>query len=164
MSFTNLKVLFKRMNNTRYLYLVIIGVMLISIFVIGNTNNGKKLLEGLENQNNDKSKDDSGKSTGTKLLDYSSNITKNNYFMNDTLLISKYKKEFTDFIIKLEEYSNNLMIYKLFSVVENSNKYKVDDNVSMNNFVIGEMEKVNSIRNFIDSLNSSIRYIDRNKN
>lgn len=162
MSFKNLKVLFKGMNNTRYLYLVIIGVMLISIFVIGNTNSGKKILEGLENQDN-KSKNDSTNSSGNKLIDYSSVISKNNNFMNDTLLLSKYKKEFTDFIIKLEEYSNNLMIYKLFSVSEQSNKYKLEDNNSINKFVIGEMEKVNSIRSFIDSLNSSVKYIDRIK-
>jgi hypothetical protein len=151
--------LFKKLVEHKYLYLIIIIVILISIFVIGNTNSGKKILEGLENKD-----DDSGKSTGTKLSNYSSDIKKNNEFMNDTLLMPKYNKDFQDFIIKLEEYSNNLMVYKLFSVAEQSSKYKLEDNDSMNKFVIGEMEKVNSIKGFIDSLNSSMKYIDRKKN
>lgn len=150
--------LFKKLVEHKYLYFIIIIVILISIFVIGNTNSGKKILEGLENKD-----DDSGKSTGTKLSNYSSDIKKNNEFMNDTLLMPKYNKDFQDFIIKLEEYSNNLMVYKLFSVAEQSSKYKLEDNDSMNKFVIGEMEKVNSIKGFIDSLNSSMKYIDRKK-
>lgn len=164
MNFKLFNGLFKKLNEPRYLYTVIIIVILISIFVIANTNSGKKILEGLENQDNKNKEEDSGRSTGTKLTNYSSDIKKNNEFMNDMFLVSKYKKDFEDFIIKLEEYSNNLMIYKLFSVAEQSNKYKVEDNDSMNKFVISEMEKVNSIRNFIDSLNSSIKYIDRKKN
>lgn len=166
MNFKQLNGLFKKLGEPKYLYLVIIIVILLSIFVIANTNSGKKILEGLENQDNDKKNkdDDSGKSTGTKLTNYSSDIKKNNEFMNDTMLIPKYKKDFEDFIIKLEEYSNNLMIYKLFSVAEQSSKYKVEDNNSMNKFVISEMQKVNSIKSFIDSLNSSIKYIDRKKN
>lgn len=156
----NLKILnslFKKLNDPKYLYFVIIIVILISIFAITNTNCSKKLLEGLENQDNDKK--DKDNSVGTKLINYSSDIKKKNIFMNDTLLISKYKKEMEEFIIKLEEYSNNLMIYKLFSVSEQSNKFNPDNNNSMNS-TIQEMEKVNTIKNFIDSLNTSIKYID----
>lgn len=153
--------LFKKLNDPKYLYFVIIIVILISIFAITNTNCSKKLLEGLENQDNDKKDKDnaSDNSVGTKLINYSSDIKKKNIFMNDTLLISKYKKEMEEFVIKLEEYSNNLMIYKLFSVSEQSNKFNPDNNNSMNS-TIQEMEKVNTIKNFIDSLNTSIKYID----
>jgi len=154
----NLKSLLKKLNEPKYLYLVIIVVILISVFVIGRTTSVQTILEGLENQN------DSEKSTGSKLTKYSSEIKKNNEFMNDTFLVSKYKTDFENFIINLEEYSNNLMIYKLFSVAEQSSKYKVDDNDSTNKFVISEMEKVNSIKTFVDSLNASIKYLDRKKN
>jgi hypothetical protein len=160
-NFKNLNSLFKKLNDPKNLYFVIIIVILISIFAITNTNCSKKLLEGLENQDNDKKDKDnaSDNSVGTKLINYSSDIKKKNIFMNDSLLISKYKKEMEEFIIKLEEYSNNLMIYKLFSVSEQSNTFNPDNNDSMNS-TIQEMEKVNTIKNFIDSLNTSIKYID----
>ena len=158
----NLKMLIKKLGEPKYIYLVIITVILTSIYVIGTTNSAQTLLEGLENQNADKN--DSANSTGTKLTNYSSDIKKNNEYMNDVFLVSKYKKDFENFIMNLEEYSNNLMIYKLFSVAEQSKKYKVDDNVSINQFVIPEMEKVNNIRNFIESLNSTFKYLDRKKN
>jgi len=160
-NFKNLNSLFKKLNDPKNLYFVIIIVILISIFAITNTNCSKKLLEGLENQDNDKKDKDnaSDNSVGTKLINYSSDIKKKNIFMNDSLLISKYKKEMEEFIIKLEEYSNNLMIYKLFSVSEQSNTFNPDNNDSMNS-TIQEMEKVNTIKNFIDSLNTSIKYVD----
>lgn len=151
-NFKNLKMLFKQINNPRYLYLLVIGVILISIFVIGNSYSGKKILEGLENKKDN--------SIGTTVRDTSSELNKMNEFANDSFLINKYKKDFEDLIIKLEEYSNNLMMYKLISISSSAGKYNADSNQNINKFVIGEMEKVNTIKNFIDSLSTSIKYID----
>jgi hypothetical protein len=131
----------------------------ISIFVIGTTNSAQTILEGLENQTDSK---DSDNSTGTKLINNSSEIKKKNRFMDDKLLIGKYREDFDKLILDLEEYSNNLMMDKVLSVSELISKDKDNNNSKWS--IISEMESVNRIKNFIDSLNTSIKYIERKKN
>jgi hypothetical protein len=159
MNIKNLKLDFdiKKMLKSKDLAMSLM-VLVILFFLFKNINNG--LIEGMDNNN--QGTKNGPETIGTKLTDYNSNIKKSNVLSTDSFLIDKYREDFENLVLGLEQYGNNLMLHKILSVSDLISKNKIDDPNSSRK-IINEMDQTNKIKQFLESLNSVIKYIDRSK-
>lgn len=164
MIFKNLKLDFdiKKWLTSKHLVMSFMGLVILFFLFknknINNINNINNLIEGMENNE----KKENLETIGTKLTDYNSNIKKNNILSTDSFLIDKYREDFENLVLGLEQYGNNLMLHKILSVSELISNSKIDDPNSQLK-VISAMDQTNKIKQFLESLNSVIKYIDRSK-
>jgi hypothetical protein len=120
-----------------------------------------KIFEGLTNSTNS-TKLDISKNNNGKLSDtINSNIKNINIKMSELLSLTKYKTNYENLIISLEEYSNTMMFAKIMSIGNKVGLLTKGDNI--NNDIIKEIETANTLKSFIDTLNAGMKFIDNTK-
>ena len=128
-----------------------IGLFIVSIFaiyiVVRTLNFQAKLIEGMA----------TGKSTVTlndkdKIADA---ITANTTFAEDSLLINKYQKSYEDIIINME---SNINFYILNSIINNGEQISKNP---LDPTSIALITSINSLKNFKDTLNDSMTFLDK---
>ena len=82
------------------------------------------------------------------------NIALSNYVgkMNDVFLISKYKKEYENVVLNLENISNYMMLQSALSI-------KTTPNISVDD-LLAQFKTLNELKQSQDSLNVLMKFID----
>jgi len=82
---------------------------------------------------------------------YSSNIKSNTIKMQDTFLISKYRKNYESIILNLDDLLNNLMLQAILNIDTNDKSDKVLDSFKKLNTLSESKNSLNKVMKFIDS-------------
>ena len=134
----------------------IMGIIVVSFFIIYMTlkmfSLQTKVIEGLTNPDetvNTSYNSSSGESGNA--ISYASSIKSRVIKLQDELLISKYKKNYEDVIINLDDYISYLMIKQTLNM-------KLDGDLDSN---IEAIEKLNILKNSKDSLNATMTFLDK---
>jgi formyltetrahydrofolate synthetase len=140
-----------------YKYLGLGVVLILAIYIGSRTLNFQtKVVEGLQNQNSNNN-DFNMLEDSAKIL--YENIKIQNDKLKDIVSIQKYRTDYENLIMTIEEYTNLMMLSKVVSVSDKIKKNGTGKNITPD--ILNEMERVNKLKSFIDSLNSTMKYIDR---
>lgn len=89
------------------------------------------------------------------------NVKKQIDKLNDIIAVNKYRTDYENLLIALEEYANIMMFSKVVSIGKQVSDTGIGKNIKPE--TINEMNIANSIKSFVDTLNHSMKFIDRKK-
>lgn len=162
-------------NKENYKYLgLVIATLLVIYIVIKTFKFQTNILEGMKNKKSSPPPSSPSPpptvspSPSTDFIlfdksakDLSENIKTQNDKLNDIISIDKYRNDYENLLIGLEEYTNNMMLGKIVSTSNLINQRGIGKNITLD--IIHEIEQVNTLKTFIDNLNISMKYLDRKK-
>jgi hypothetical protein len=134
----------------------IVGILIVSFVIIYLVVKMFKLqatvLEGLTNgsDDTDSSNAPSSGEAGTA-SSYAASIKAQTVKLQDELLISKYRKDYENVIINLDDYLGFIMIKQILNM-------KITDNLQANMISINNL---NSLKTARDSLNTTMNFLDK---
>jgi len=134
----------------------IVGILIVSFVIIYLVVKMFKLqatvLEGLTNGSDDSDTRNAPSSgeAGTA-ASYAASIKAQTVKLQDELLISKYRKDYENVIINLDDYIGFLMIKQILNM-------KITDNLQANMISINNL---NSLKTARDSLNTTMNFLDK---
>jgi hypothetical protein len=135
----------------------IVGILLVSFFIIYIVVKMFKLqasvIEGLTNGSDDSVSSSSVITSGEAgtSASYAASIKAQTVKLQDELLISKYRKDYENVIINLDDYIGFLMIKQVLNM-------KITDNLQANMISINN---INSLKTARDSLNTTMNFLDK---
>ena len=134
----------------------IIGIIVVCFFIIYMTlkmfSLQSQVIEGLTNSDETVSPSyNSSSGESGNAISYASSIKSRVIKLQDELLISKYKKDYEDVIINLDDYISYLMIKQTLNM-------KLDGDLESN---VEAIEKLNILKNSKDSLNATMTFLDK---
>ena len=133
-------------------------VIFVSYILIRTLRFQSKIFEGLTNSTKPViSKENNGKLSDT----INSNIKNVNIKMSEVLSLDKYKTNYENLIISLEEYSNAMMFAKIMRIGNKIGLLTKDDHITDD--IIHEIDNANKLASFIDTLNVGMKFIDNTK-
>ena len=133
-------------------------VIFVSYILIRTLRFQSKIFEGLTNSTKPViSKENNGKLSDT----INSNIKNVNIKMSEVLSLDKYKTNYENLIISLEEYSNTMMFAKIMSIGNKVGLLTKSDHITDD--IIHEIDNANKLKSFIDTLNACMKFIDNTK-
>ena len=133
-------------------------VIFVSYILIRTLRFQSKIFEGLTNSTKPViSKENNGKLSDT----INSNIKNVNIKMSEVLSLDKYKTNYENLIISLEEYSNTMMFAKIMSIGNKVGLLTKSDHITDD--IIHEIDNANKLKSFIDTLNIGMKFIDNTK-
>jgi hypothetical protein len=138
------------MSETFFKTLIVIAIVVVLFYLVFGSIKKMKIMEGLDNINSTKSLTSSivtGETSGA--ASYTAQIKAEVIRLQDSLLISKYRKEYEAAIINLDDLIN-------FSMLKLALDMKMDINKDMTN-----IEKINTLCNGKASLNSIMKFLDK---
>lgn len=146
-------------NIYKYLGLAVASILTIYIGV-KSLSFQVKMIEGMTNQT------DQSKSGDFVLLENmanssAENVKKQNDKLSDIISVSKYRKDYENLLIALEEYSNIMIFSKIVSIGKQVSDNGIGKDVTPQ--IINDMTIANNIKSFVDTLNTSMKFIDRKK-
>lgn len=89
------------------------------------------------------------------------NVKKQIDKLNDIIAVNKYRTDYENLLIALEEYANIMMFSKVVSIGKQVSDTGIGKNIRPE--TINDMNVANSIKSFVDTLNVSMKFIDRKK-
>jgi len=89
------------------------------------------------------------------------NIKTRNDKLNDIISIEKYRSDYENLLMVLEEYTNNMMFGKIITVSNKVQQNGVGKNLTWE--ILYEIDNANKLKTFVETLNSTMKYIDRKK-
>jgi len=144
-------------NVYRYLGLGVVILIAIYILIKSLTFQGK-ILEGLTNSPTETAEIsllNTVASTSTE------NITGQNNKLQDVLSVEKYRTDYENLLIALEEYTNIMMFSKVVGI--GSKVAGLSKGQAVTDDILSEIDKANKLKTFVDTLNSSMTFIDKSK-
>jgi hypothetical protein len=136
-------------------------IIFVSYILIRTLRFQSKIFEGLTNSTTS-TKPDISKENNGKLSDtINTNIKNVNIKMSEVLSLDKYKTNYENLIISLEEYSNTMMFAKIMSIGNKIGLLTKGDHI--NDDIIHEIDNANKLKSFIDTLNAGMKFIDNTK-
>jgi hypothetical protein len=110
----------------------------------------KPLKEGLENQSDSTSIDVNLTGVAGSAANYASGIKSKTVQLQDTILIPKYRSDYENVIINMEDYLSILMLEQVLSFNPNDNLKTTMDRVNAINSLSNGKKSLNEIMTFID--------------
>ena len=136
-------------------------IIFVSYILIRTLRFQSKIFEGLTNSTKSTksviSKENNGKLSDT----INTNIKNVNIKMSEVLSFDKYKTNYENLIISLEEYSNTMMFAKIMSIGNKIGLLTKNDHITDD--IIHEIDNANKLASFIDTLNIGMKFIDNTK-
>ena len=135
----------------------IIGIIIVCFFIIYMTLKMFQLqtsvIEGLTNPDGTISASSTSLSSGEAgtAVSYAANIKAQVIKLQDELLISKYRKDYEEAIINLDDYIGYMMIKQTLNM-------KLDEDMKSN---IEAFNNLNILKNSKDSLNATMTFLDK---
>ena len=148
-----------------YRYLGLGVVILVALYILIKTLTFQgKIIEGLTNSTEATS--DPTSSAEISLLNTvtsksTEGITAQNNKLQDVLALDKYRTDYENLIIALEDYANVMMFAKVVGI--GAKVSTLSNGQPVTNGIIEDMEKANKLKEFISTLNVSMSYIDKSK-
>lgn len=149
-------------NAYKYLGLAVAGILTIYIGV-KSLSFQVKLIEGMSNPitNTTASKSNEFVLIENMANTSAENVKKQNDKLNDIISFDKYRKDYENLIIALEEYSNIMIFSKVVSIGKQVSDNGIGKDITTS--IINDMNVANSMKNFVDTLNSTMKYVDKKK-
>ena len=144
-----------------YKYLGLAVVAILAVYIgVKSLSFQAKLIEGMANGNT------TTQSGDFTLLENMANtsaetVKRQNDKLNDIMSVNKYRSDYENLLIALEEYSNIMMFSKVVSIGKQVSDNGIGKDITPG--MITDMNVANGIKSFIDTLNTSMKYIDRKK-
>lgn len=147
-------------NDEIYKYLGLTVAVILAIYIgVKSLSFQVKLIEGMSNSTTNKTNDflliENMANTSAE------NVKKQNDKLNDIISVSKYRSDYENLLISLEEYSNIMIFSKIVSVGKQVSDNGIGKDITPQ--IINDMNVANTMKAFVDTLNSSMKYIDRKK-
>lgn len=134
------------------IYNLVIIIVIASLIYFVFTNINVNITEGMAN--NEENTSSSGISTNGiagNANSYAAQLKNESIKMQDTLLISKYRKDYENVIINMDDLINNMMLNTILN-------YKQTGDLNKDVEMIDRLNKLNNAKT---SLNSVMKFIDR---
>ena len=150
-------------NIYRYLGLGVVILIALYILIKSLTFQGK-IIEGLTNSTEATSEPTSSAEISllnTVTSKSTEGITAQNNKLQDILALDKYRTDYENLIIALEDYANVMMFAKVVGI--GAKVSTLSNGQPVTNGIIEDMEKANKLKEFISTLNASMSYIDKSK-
>ena len=151
-------------NIYRYLGLGVVILIALYILIKSLTFQGK-IIEGLTNSTTVSTSDPTSSAELSLLNTVASKstegITAQNNKLQDVLALDKYRTDYENLIIALDDYANVMMFAQVLGV--GAKVSKLSNGEPVTNGIIEDMEKANKLKEFISTLNASMIYIDKSK-
>jgi hypothetical protein len=140
------------MQNDLFTNILMILAIFFLLFIIFSTMNfGYKKKEGFDASNNSSSSNTSNiNGYAGNAQYYSSGIKDRVVQLQDTLLLSKYRSDYENIIMGLDDLVDNLMLEKVLSITNDNTQQSFEDLVTLNN----SKSALNNVMKFIDSSSS----------
>lgn len=140
----------------KYVGLFVI-VMFVAYIALKTLKFQYKVIEGLSNGS-----DSSNKSMLDVVADKAYESVKNrNDKVEDVIALDKYRTDYENLIIAMEEYTNNTMLSKVVSIASTVGGLDVD--APLSNQIVNDIDAANKLRDFVGTLNATMSYIDSKK-
>ena len=148
-----------------YRYLGLGVVILVALYILIKTLTFQgKIIEGLTNSTEATSEPTSSAEISllnTVTSKSTEGITAQNNKLQDILALDKYRTDYENLIIALDDYANVMMFAKVVGI--GAKVSTLSNGQPVTNGIIEEMEKANKLKDFISTLNASMLYIDKSK-
>jgi hypothetical protein len=148
-----------------YRYLGLGVVILVALYILIKTLTFQgKIIEGLTNSTEATSEPTSSAEISllnTVTSKSTEGITAQNNKLQDILALDKYRTDYENLIIALEDYVNVMMFAKVVGI--GAKVSTLSNGQPVTNGIIEDMEKANKLKEFISTLNASMSYIDKSK-
>ena len=148
-----------------YRYLGLGVVILVALYILIKTLTFQgKIIEGLTNSTEATSEPTSSAEISllnTVTSKSTEGITAQNNKLQDILALDKYRTDYENLIIALDDYANVMMFAKVLGV--GAKVSKLSNGEPVTNGIIEDMENANKLKEFISTLNASMIYIDKSK-
>ena len=148
-----------------YRYLGLCVVILVALYILIKTLTFQgKIIEGLTNSTEATSEPTSSAEISllnTVTSKSTEGITAQNNKLQDILALDKYRTDYENLIIALEDYANVMMFAKVVGI--GAKVSTLSNGQPVTNGIIEDMEKANKLKEFISTLNASMSYIDKSK-
>jgi hypothetical protein len=148
-----------------YRYLGLGVVILVALYILIKTLTFQgKIIEGLTNSTEATSEPTSSAEISllnTVTSKSTEGITAQNNKLQDILALDKYRTDYENLIIALEDYANVMMFAKVVGI--GAKVSTLSNGQPVTNGIIEDMEKANKLKEFISTLNVSMSYIDKSK-
>ncbi|MEX0597507.1 MAG: hypothetical protein WD512_13515 [Candidatus Paceibacterota bacterium] len=144
-------------NVYRYLGLGVVILIAMYVLIKSLTFQGK-ILEGLTNSPTETTEISLLNTIASKSTE---NISGQNDKLQDILAVEKYRTDYENLIISLEEYTNIMMFSKVLGI--GSKVAGLSKGQAVTDDILSEVDKANKLKMFIDTLNSSMTFIDKSK-
>jgi hypothetical protein len=139
------------MQNDLFTNILMLIAIFFLIFIIFSTMNlGYKKKEGFDVSNNSISGNNNINGFAGNAQYYLSGIKDKVIQMQDTLLLSKYRSDYENIILGLDDLVDNLMLEKVLTITSDNTQKSLEDLVTLNNSKIA----LNNVMKFIDSSSS----------
>ena len=127
------------------LFVLFVGYLVYSTFFV-------KKREGLETATTSSSISSSNGIAGNAAT-YAATIKQKTVNLNDTLLISKYRKDYETLILNVDDYVNSMMLNTVASIDTGSanTPSKIIESMKMLNELSAAKESLNKVMKFVDS-------------
>ncbi len=152
-------------ENDIFYYIGFVFVIIFTIYIIMLlANTQMKVVEGLVGSSNTQQTTQSF--TDLMAKGDIENMTIATQKMNDTLLLTKYRSDYEDIIIKLEELIDQNLLYTTLQVVTNIDKttglIKIKEPSSTNKegISVTDLQLINELYKYKKNLNETMNYID----
>ena len=148
-----------------YRYLGLGVVILVALYILIKTLTFQgKIIEGLTNSTEATSEPTSSAEISllnTVTSKSTEGITAQNNKLQDILALDKYRTDYENLIIALEDYANVMMFAKVVGI--GAKVSTLSNGQPVTNGIIEDLEKANKLKEFISTLNASMSYIDKSK-
>ena len=148
-----------------YRYLGLGVVILVALYILIKTLTFQgKIIEGLTNSTEATSEPTSSAEISllnTVTSKSTEGITAQNNKLQDILALDKYRTDYENLIIALEDYANVMMFAKVVGI--GAKVSTLSNGEPVTNGIIEDMENANKLKEFISTLNASMIYIDKSK-
>ena len=146
-------------------YLGITAIILIIVYIgFKGLNYQKNFLEGMTG--NSTTTTTGGSVEAANFLDNVAGksvdaIKAQNDKLSDVISMDKYRNDYENLLIVLDEYTKNMILSKVISV--GSKISALPRGSVINNAIVEDIDSANSLKTFIDTLNSTMTFIDKTK-
>ena len=144
-----------------YRYLGLGVVILVALYILIKTLTFQgKIIEGLTNSTEATSEPTSSAEISllnTVTSKSTEGITAQNNKLQDILALDKYRTDYENLIIALEDYANVMMFAKVVGI--GAKVSTLSNGQPVTNVIIEDMEKANKLKEFISTLNASMSYM-----
>ena len=154
----NIKIYYKMTDNLFYNFMKIFGILFFVFFIVfilvKSFKMQLKVMEGLTGSSTSSTTSSTtsvAPGQGGSASNYASEIKNLSIQMQDSLLISKYRTDYENVVINLDQYISLLML-------QNALKFDTSSSSSSTNMEV--INNLNSLNNVSNALNSVMKFID----
>lgn len=147
-------------NDNIYKTIGLVTISIIVVYIIFKTLKFQRhMIEGMTNSAGNKNNANNGSVFDVVAGKASSDLKSRNDKLQDILALSKYKSDYEDLIIEMRDFATSTLFSKV--ILMGSNVSKFDANAPIPNSIINDIDNINKLNEFVNSLQSAMEYLNK---